>query len=360
MILLARRLLLSYYLCTSVFQQYANPNYGGDQIGEYEFYVDGKWDNSTCVGEECTLMDCHDPYSSSWELIGIYKETVDFGDNTFYEQLFKHQGFCLWDGDKEDHDADDTGSGYRFMQEMRRELPSGCTQIDGMINGTQSNYYIAIKPLSRGDTTLGVYLDSSCLEESAYSFEDYQTSDDEYLASSGSTDSFDTWNANMDVYKVCQPCRAYNLQPMYEADEDEDHQRRRNLQGEGESEKNYHNCHDDAGYQNCNQCFKFETHTDMAEASSDDLMAASEQGTILLIEYNGTWYGKGMVGDTGQENSSGDFSMRGRFIAAGHTLLICATLLLCGFAVTKAYQKITKRRITLSSEDGSRTPPPLV
>ena len=47
----------------------------------------------------------------------------------------------------------------------------------------------------------------------------------------------------------------------------------------------------------CNQCYKFETHTDMAVASAADLAAASAQGTILLIEYGSAWYGNGTVGD---------------------------------------------------------------
>ena len=47
----------------------------------------------------------------------------------------------------------------------------------------------------------------------------------------------------------------------------------------------------------CNQCYKFETHTDMEAASASDLEAASEQGTLLAIEYDGTWYGNGTVGD---------------------------------------------------------------
>ena len=47
----------------------------------------------------------------------------------------------------------------------------------------------------------------------------------------------------------------------------------------------------------CNQCYKFETHTDMEAASASDLEAASEQGTLLAIEYDGTWYGNGTAGD---------------------------------------------------------------
>ncbi len=134
------------------------------EIGEYDFYVDGQWDDSTCVTGDCTRMDCHDPWNSGWELLGVYKETVDFGNDMFFEQLFKHQGYCLWDGDKEEVDDDDGSSeskdshdysnwgssDYQFMQSMRTELPSGCTQIGDLTYGSQSNYYIDIKPLQEG------------------------------------------------------------------------------------------------------------------------------------------------------------------------------------------------------------------
>ena len=108
-------------------------------------------------------MDCHDPWNSSWELLGIYKETVDFGNDMFFEQLFKHQGYCLWDGDKENDDdgGDEHHSGsqdysdwgestYQFMQAMRNELPSGCTAVGDLNYGSESTYYINIKPLPEG------------------------------------------------------------------------------------------------------------------------------------------------------------------------------------------------------------------
>ncbi len=54
----------------------------------------------------------------------------------------------------------------------------------------------------------------------------------------------------------------------------------------------------------CNQCYKFETHTDMEEAYASDLATASSQGTILKIKYDGTWYGSGLVGDVSSSSGS--------------------------------------------------------
>jgi hypothetical protein len=143
---------------------YKNGYYKGNQIGEYNFYVDGAWDDSTCVSDTCTKMDCHDPWGSSWDLIGVYKESVDFGNDMFFEQLFKHQGYCLWDGDKEEFDDNGGNQGdhhnsndysnweesdYQFMQAMRKEMPSGCTQFK-LTYGSEDYYYVDIKPLSGG------------------------------------------------------------------------------------------------------------------------------------------------------------------------------------------------------------------
>ena len=101
-----------------------------------------------------------------------------------------------------------------------------------------------------GDVTLGVYTDSSCLEEAEYSFDDYQNANDGSLTASGSYGAFDTFNANMDVYKTCQPCRAYNREKTY------GRQLTEYNDGQGDYESNNYNCFDDADYLNCNQCYK--------------------------------------------------------------------------------------------------------
>lgn len=44
-------------------------------------------------------------------------------------------------------------------------------------------------------------------------------------------------------------------------------------------------------FDSCNQCYKFDTHTDMEEASSYTLKKASKQGTLLSFTINGVTYG---------------------------------------------------------------------
>jgi len=283
---------------------YYDPNYSGHQIGEYAYYDWAKnvWDNSTCVsGSTCARMDCHGDTiidtntttstwtaSTNWTLVGVYKESLEFDNDSFFEQLFKHQGVCLWTGT-----GDTSNSNYQFMQTMRENdminYGSSCYQIE-------SGMYIGAKPMMGGNLTLAVYSDTYCMTElssDTYSVDDYVSSSTgtSWYSSTGKSwsSAFTKWNYMMDAYKVCQPCRAYSK--TYNIQDD----RRRDLveynDGEGEEEMNGFNCYDDAHYRNCNQCFKFETHTDMEEASEDDLTLATTQGTIVRIDVNDVEYG---------------------------------------------------------------------
>lgn len=94
-------------------------------------------------------MDCHDEDTETWELVGVYKESVEFGGDTFFEQLFKHQGFCLWDGDKTNND-DYSNSDYSFMQNLREEWQEECEELSDIQNYNGQSYYIGTKPLSGG------------------------------------------------------------------------------------------------------------------------------------------------------------------------------------------------------------------
>lgn len=130
---------------------------------------------------------------------------------------------------------------------------------------------------------------------------------------------------------------------------------------------------------------QFETHSDMAVASRSDLQEADAQGTILLVNYRGVWYGNGTVGDAENlgnvdsssaayrsgyeagyaagwakriESSSRYYQMSDEtmtYSAAG-----AASALLCGFGLVKAYKRVTGRRVALASEEGSRSPRPLI
>lgn len=66
------------------------------------------------------------------------------------------------------------------------------------------------------------------------------------------------WNDAFDVFKVCQPCKAYNLG--YNTDLNNGGGDR---QGGDQDEGYAFSCYDDADYLNVNQCMKYATKTEM-------------------------------------------------------------------------------------------------
>ncbi|KAL3781438.1 hypothetical protein HJC23_001001 [Cyclotella cryptica] len=284
---------------------YVDPEYEGEGIAEYSFYdrSTGTWDTSTChpqtnglyfPGSRCRRLDCHEA-GTELELVGVFKETDGLYD--FTEQLFKHQGYCLWDADKETDDDDWQSSGtsdYEFMKKISEKWVRGCTQLY-TVDWRGRTLYYDTKPLPGGDMTYGVYTDSSCTVESKVSWSHILSSSNDNQGNNGmpSIRSLERWNDLLSDFKICQPCRAYNRiqtsDPVgqYDAEEEEGED------GEGGKDPWGFNCYDDAGYQNCNQCYKFQSKTNMELASIEDLELATKQGTILGVEVDGISYGKG-------------------------------------------------------------------
>jgi hypothetical protein len=308
---------------------YHDTHYRGGSMGEYSLLnrESDEWEMATCRGQtfwpftRCKKMDCHARHTS-WQLIGVYKESDGLDDWT--EQLFKHHGYCHWgqdvldkngngnnnhEGNSRDGNAEEeadvvVASDYEFMQNMRETWSDGssaCRQLK--VAGADGNLlYAAVQPLKRGDMTMGLYADSACLEPaSTYGRNAVRYGD--YLAqTTGAYDddaewqnAVDRWNDLLSDYKFCQPCRAFSQTKSSKSDNknnDNDHDG--GNEGEGSVEQWGFNCYDDAGYRNCNQCYKFATKTDMKEASVADLQEASRQGTILAIQYtDGVTYGAG-------------------------------------------------------------------
>jgi hypothetical protein len=241
-----------------LFWQYVDLDYAGGGIGEYQFYnrKTESWKNSTCTASSgrCERMDCHLP-DTNFQLLGYFKEP-NFA--MWMEQLFKHEGFCVW-----------TSAEYTLMSNYRQSWPEGCSATKVQVN---NNYlYYDTKPLKYGGMGIGLYTDTQCSV-------DY-TGDEYTLASALSKNDVyplvryeDSWNSALDIYKICQPCKAYSL-----------------------SSQDYQ-CDDQAGYTNVNQCMKFATHTYMQTASFQDIILASEQGTITQVTIGDKVYGSDYFG----------------------------------------------------------------
>jgi len=184
-------------------------------------------------------MDCH-LEDTHFKLLGIFKEP---NYHEWMEQLFKHQGVCLWNNEE-----------YNFMQTDRYLWPCDCTST-GQLDDDGNYLYYDTKPMPEGRIGLGLYTDSRCKYE-------YQGSMNimDILKNDGSAYSLESgleqWNDAFDVFKVCQPCKAYNLG--YNKDVNSG-----DRQG-GDADEGYSfNCYDDADYVNVNQCMKYATKTEM-------------------------------------------------------------------------------------------------
>lgn len=205
-------------------------------------------------------MNCHAAWSR-YQLIGVFKETDGLYD--WAEQLFKHEGYCVWGADQDDGESGDSGEDgdYDFMQDRLENWRGGeCTELY-VTDSSGNTLYVDTKPLPGGNITYGVYEDDQCSQESSLTFGDYlvryyttyyYSEEQGYDAAAYWDSVFSRWNELMTAYKVCQPCRAYSRVADSNSDgsDDEDGE---GDDGEGAREKWGYNCYDDAGYTNCNQ-----------------------------------------------------------------------------------------------------------
>jgi hypothetical protein len=192
-------------------------------------------------------MDCHEP-NTHFKLVGVFKESDGMVD--WAEQLFKHEGYCVWTDDE-----------YSFMQNLREVWPTYCVQAS-LPDSYGNTLYMHILPQGFGNMTVGIFSDDTCTQESTTTtFSDYVVM--YYAYRYGSEDQgadaaltweyrFETWNEYMSTYKICQPCRAYSLNK-YDQSSQNGEGRYLENDGEGDEEQWGYNCYDSAGYTNCNQ-----------------------------------------------------------------------------------------------------------
>jgi hypothetical protein len=293
--------------------QYIDLDYSGGGIGEYQFYNrhTKSWDSTSCKSKtgRCAKMDCH-LASTNFKLLGFFKEP---NYHEWMEQLFKHQGVCLW-----------TDNEYSFMQSGRQVWPCYCTSTGQQDESGKYTLFYDTRPMPEGRIGLGLYTDEYCKQDymGSKSVADVLSkiendnnnnngNEKDKKENSGNVASLaaslSTWNDAFDVYKVCQPCKAYNLG--YNS----------NANGErqgGDADAGYtFDCYDDANYVNVNQCMKFKTKTEMLAADFRDIMLAHQQGTIVEFELMGSVYGYG-----GYRTNAGALTTEFKMASKGGTL----------------------------------------
>lgn len=215
------------------------------------------------------------PDSKTWQLMGYFKE-VEYTE--WFEQLFKHEGYCVWQENE-----------YDFMYENYGAWPEGCAATEVSLSDGTYLYYDT-KALPNATMTYGLYTDARCSVD--YTGDEVTL---EELLNGGdgeglSFDELEYWNNAMEIYRVCQPCRAYALNEYG----GENRKKRRQL--EDDPNNGLFQCDDAAGYTNVNQCMKFRSKTDMAYASLNEVMEMAQQGGITSLTLDGLTYGEYRAG----------------------------------------------------------------
>ena len=250
------------------------------------------------------MYDCH-LSNTNFKLLGLFKEP---NYHEWMEQTFKHEGMCVWTDDE-----------YSFMQSNREAWPCGCTQTD-VTTAKGNPLYYDMKPLSEGRVTFGLYTDASCSAEYSGDLDPVEVIENMYAndnnnnyyyyhnnKNSGSVSTLaqqlEAWNSGWDVFKQCQPCKAYDL-----GNRGGDYRTMYYENGNTYDEYNEEfSCRDDADYTSVNQCMKFATHTKMLGANFRDVGLASDQGTITEINMLGDYLGSGGVSYSGNFSTEYDF-----------------------------------------------------
>jgi len=313
---------------------YVDLEYEGGGIGEYQYWdrTTQKWNDTSCEyadarsggsggsqdgdgdgGSRCAKMDCH-LEDTHFSVLGFFKHR-SYDD--WMEQLFKHEGMCVW-----------TEEEYAFMKNARKAWPQGCTETGTSISGESGDDYVSsrplyynVKPLKSGRISIGLYTDEQCITEypadtdtiedivgniftsREYSQHSSEDGNDNYDFSGDSlADSMDRWDSAFDVWHMCHPCVAYDIEntegDKY-LDDDDDYAayddayynrragRKRKLGGEYSAQGDVFECYDDAGYTNVNQCMKFSAKTRMQTATFRDLSLGKHQGTLAEYPLSG-------------------------------------------------------------------------
>jgi len=238
-------------------------------VGEYKYYDrhSQQWSDYACQQydntERCVKMDCHLP-DTHFSMLGFFKEP-NYDD--WMEQLFKHEGDCVWTDDE-----------YQFMQSNRGVWPNQCTDA-GVYDENNNALYYDLKPGAYGNYDIGLYTDSSCLNEytgSKYTVAQVLQANNRRRRELSGADAdapngrqldgslyeldqeLQLWNDAFDVYKQCQPCKAYSLTSIvagmgYQANADGNRYANANNGNNRALEDDQFQCNDAAGYTDVNQ-----------------------------------------------------------------------------------------------------------
>lgn len=271
---------------------YVNPNYGGGGREEYfgnyganDFYQNDD-DETRKKMEGLSPLDCHSP-ETEWVLMGVYRQEF----YQFLEQISKH----VWAIDEYEYIVALAGLAYM--------TDADCFNVGYDENG--NSLYAGIQPMSQGRFQMSLYNDDTCInlnKDTSYTYddfaeitemdldsgdywgddydnEDYQQAYSNWAAAQ--TYTLDLINEVYTEYKYCTLCLDY---PTYQ---------------DGYFIGDYGTDEDDL----INQCWKFHSH-DSFSCENDCIALAAAQGSIVQINYGGTFYGDEWDGTSGYGSST--------------------------------------------------------
>jgi hypothetical protein len=191
--------------------------------------------------------------------------------NQWMEQLFKHEGTCVWSDDE-----------YTIAQNTREMVNANNCNAAGM-DALGNTLYGGVGPLPGGNIGVTLFTDAYC--SNLYSGEttieglcsgqcgNYNNNNKRDLKNNQGACAYycyaNMFNDAMNVWKQCQPCTAYT--PGYYGS---------------------YACNDAAGYNNCLQCMKFKNKANSQPADISDLYIANIQSGLVSIDVCGQTFGE--------------------------------------------------------------------
>jgi hypothetical protein len=192
--------------------------------------------------------------------------------NQWMEQLFKHEGVCVWSDDE-----------YNIAQNSREMVNANNCNAAGY-DANSNVLYGGVGPLPGGNIGVTLFSDATCnvlytgtttidsLCAGTCSSNNNNNKNRDLKNENGVCGYYcaaNSFNDAMNVWKQCQPCTAYT--PGYYG--------------------NY-GCNDSAGYNNCLQCMKFKNKANSVPADLADLYTANIQSGITSIDVCGQTFGE--------------------------------------------------------------------
>ena len=184
----------------------------------------------------------------------------------FLTLIAKYQGSCSFT----DGEANAVADGLEW-------LPQQCTQTQL----SDGNYiYFDLKPKKYGAVDVGLYTNAKCSLEYSGSETPQSVLTTYYGFDVGLEENMKNINAALDTFKICTPCRTFDLSYTPAAVEEGAEE-----QAEAVDDVNDMNfiCTDDAGNAGVNQCAMMAKNSDISAATMSEIRLASQQGSISRL-----------------------------------------------------------------------------